>query len=270
MTGMNVSEQTIQVNGLPVHYRVVGQGEPVVFVHGLSGSSRWWNRNVPAIAERHRVYLVDLPGFGTMRRFHWLFGLKRCVIWLDKWMEAVGLEMAHLVGHSMGGYICMALATRKPQKVKRLVLVASIGIPFNCSVNRLFFPMVKAMGRTNPAFWPYLVYDYFRAGPQMVRRASQEVVDLDATTTISSVTVPTLLIWGANDDLVNLDFGHQMHKLLAKTNSSGTRLLILQKANHICMFDRPHDFNKALLAFLQGQEVGVPAIPPTGTDLSCP
>ena len=58
----------VWVRGRPVRYQVVGPGEPVVLVHGLSGSSRWWRPNVPAPAARHRVYLVDLPGFGARRR----------------------------------------------------------------------------------------------------------------------------------------------------------------------------------------------------------
>ena len=47
---------------------MAGQGEPVVLVHGFSGSTRWWSRNIPALAERYSVYLLDLPGFGAMRR----------------------------------------------------------------------------------------------------------------------------------------------------------------------------------------------------------
>lgn len=154
----------------------------------------------------------------------------------------------------MGGFVCMALAALRPEKVKRLVLVNSIGISFEQIKNRLPAMMVKAIGRTNPAFWPYLAYDYLRAGPKMVWRASRQIIALDAASIIASVVAPTLLIWGADDDLVPLAFGHQLHQQIA-----GSSLLVIQRANHICMFDRPHDFNAALLAFLQGQEVGVPA-----------
>ena len=240
------------IDGLPVHYEVMGQGEPVVFIHGLSGSSRWWCKNIPTIARHYRVYLVDLPGFGMTRHLHHTFSLKQCATWVNDWMQAIGLDEANLVGHSMGGYVSMALAALHPEKVKRLILVASIGIPFGCSVNRMLLPMVKAIGRTNPAFWPYLAYDYFRAGPAMVHRASSEIVALDATEVISAVQTPTLLIWGEYDDLVLLEFGRRLREQIM-----GSRLLILSNANHICMFDQPHDFNLAVLTFLQGQEIGV-------------
>src|SRR4051812_23367957 len=102
---------------------MVGEGEPVVLVHGLSGSTRWWTRNIGALARGYRVYLVDLPGFGAMHRLRRHFVLAEAASWLVAWMEAVGLENAHLVGHSMGGYVCLQLAAQRPEVVCRLVLV---------------------------------------------------------------------------------------------------------------------------------------------------
>lgn len=93
------------VGGHRVRYEVVGEGEPVVLVHGLSGSTRWWARNTAALATEYQVYLVDLPGFGAMRRLRRRFVLAEAASWLSAWMEAVGLQSAHLVGHSMGGYV---------------------------------------------------------------------------------------------------------------------------------------------------------------------
>jgi hypothetical protein len=60
-TGIVPSWYEARAGGWPVRYQVAGAGEPVVFVHGLSGSTLWWARNAPAVAERYRIYLVDLP-----------------------------------------------------------------------------------------------------------------------------------------------------------------------------------------------------------------
>ncbi len=123
-----ISNLEIEVNGHPIRYRVAGQGQPVVLVHGLSGSTRSWTRNVPASAERYRVYLVDLPGFGAMRHLRRQFVLSEAASWLRGWMVAVGLKRAHLVGHSMGGYVCPRLAASEPGVVRRLVLVSPAGL----------------------------------------------------------------------------------------------------------------------------------------------
>jgi pimeloyl-ACP methyl ester carboxylesterase len=250
---VKISKQTVRVNGRPIYYEVAGEGEPIVLVHGLSESTRLWYRNLPALAERYRVYLVDLPGFGAMRKFHRLFTLEGSAPWLDQWMEAVGIETASLVGHSMGGYVCMSLAALRPEKIKRLVLVDSIGIPPHHTVGQLVYPALKSIIRTTPSFWFCINYDYLRAGPAMVLKAARQIVALDATSLISSLRVPALIVWGEDDDLVPLSAGRQLHQLLA-----GSRLLILP-GNHFCMFEHPGEFNSALCTFLQGQEVGVEA-----------
>ncbi len=100
---MEIPDRSIQVKGHAVHYRVVGTGEPVILVHGLSGSTRWWARNVPALAKRYRVHLVDLQGFGAMRRYRRSFILAEAASSLLAWMDALDLPWVHLVGHSMGG-----------------------------------------------------------------------------------------------------------------------------------------------------------------------
>src|SRR5207245_3506900 len=119
------------------------------------------------------------------------------------------------------------------------------------SVPGLILPATIALVRTTPAFWPPLHFDGMRAGPFTLWRASQQIVALDPQPIVSAVTTPTLLIWGEHDDLVPLASGQLLRKRLANA-----RLLILKKANHICMFDQPQTFNAGLLTFLPGQEVG--------------
>ena len=249
---MQIARQTIQVNGMPIRYEVMGEGDPVVFIHGLSESGRVWYRNVPEIARHYRVYLLDLPGFGSMRKQHRHFRLEQMPAWLDGWMQAMDLSNVSLVGHSMGGYVVAIAAAMRPELVKHLVLVDSIGIPFRTSVPRLIYPALKSIIRTTPAFWPCINYDYLRAGPLMVMKAARQIVALDDLAALSYVRVPTLVVWGSQDDLVPLDSGRQLHKRI-----SGSRLLIIPKANHFSMFSYPQIFNTALLDFLQGAEVGV-------------
>src|SRR5205085_6288482 len=104
-----VSEHRVRVGGDEVLYRVAGEGEPVVMLHGLGGSSRCWTWTAPALARRYRVYLVDLPGFGVLRRLHRRFALGTASAWLEAWMHAAKIGRAHLVGHSMGALISTRL-----------------------------------------------------------------------------------------------------------------------------------------------------------------
>ena len=248
---MKITRKSIEVNGIPVRYEVVGTGEPLVMVHGLAESTRLWYKNVPILAQHYRVYLVDLPGFGAMRKFHQHFKLLEAGAWLNAWMQALNLEEIYLVGHSMGGYVSMALAALCPEHVKRLVLVDSIGISAGMSVDSLTPLALRAIRRSTPGLWLCIGYDILRAGQTSIGRAAQQIVELDASEVLSAVRVPTLIIWGDEDDLVPFALGRQLHERL-----TGARLLVMRGANHCCMYERPREFNKALLAFLQGQAIG--------------
>ena len=229
----------------------MGEGDPIILVHGLSASSRWWVRNVPALAEHYCVYLVDLPGFGMMRSFFYPFALDNVTPWLLAWMEAVGLKQAHFVGHSMGGYICVSVAAQRPEVVRGLVLVCAAGLPGERALLGYLVPMLRMICYVTPSFLPVLFYDALRAGPLMFLRAARDLLSKDMHDLLASVAVPTLLIWGENDTLVPAVFGDILRQEIASS-----RLLILKKAGHVVMYDRWREFNAAILAFLAGETVG--------------
>jgi pimeloyl-ACP methyl ester carboxylesterase len=248
---IRVSRYEVQVGGWPVRYEAAGEGDPVVLVHGLSGSTRWWSRNVQAIAERYRVYLLDLPGFGTMRRSRRRFVLAEAADWLSGWMDAVGLERAHLVGHSMGGYICLHLAASRPETVRRLVLIAPAGMPTGRSMLGHLGPLLGAARYATPSFLPILVWDALRAGPATLWRAARDILAEDVREDLRRIEAPTLLVWGQRDTLVPPAVGH-----LLREEIPSSRLLFLERAAHVPMFDRPEEFNTALLAFFAPEPVG--------------
>ena len=250
-TGIVPSWYEARVGGWPVRYQVAGEGEPVVFVHGLSGSTLWWARNVPAIAERYRMYLVDLPSFGTMRRSRRRFVLAEAASWLSGWMEAAGLERAHLVGHSMGGYVSVRLAASQPETVSRLVLVAPAGVPAGRSMLGHLVPLLLAARYATPAFVPVLVRDALRMGPKTLWRAASDLLAEDVREDARKIQAPTLLVWGENDPLIPPAVGD-----LLRWDIPDSQLLLLRGAAHVPMFDQPADFDAALLAFLAGEPVG--------------
>lgn len=250
-TEIRPSRYETWVEGLPVRYEAAGEGEPVVLVHGLSGSTRWWSRNAPALAEHYRVYLVDLPGFGAMRSLRRRFVLVEAASWLSEWMKVVGLERVHLVGHSMGGYVSVRLAARQPQAVRRLVLVAPAGVPAGRSMIGHLVPLLLAVRHATPAFMPVLIRDALKMGPATLWRAARDLLAEDVREDLRKIEPPTLLIWGENDPLIPPTVGG-----LLREEIPDSRLILLRSAGHVPMFDRPEEFNAALLAFLAGEPVG--------------
>jgi pimeloyl-ACP methyl ester carboxylesterase len=226
----------------------VGEGEPIILIHGLSASSRWWVRNIPALAKHYRVYMIDLPGFGMMRRFRQRFVLDEVADGIVAWMEAIGIKQAHLFGHSMGGYICLRIAANHPELIKCLVLVSPAGIPHVRSVYGYTIPLLVAFRYFQPSFFYILISDALRAGPLTILRALQDLLTRDIRDCLNDITAPTLLVWGEHDSLVPPVFGNVLRQEIKHAH-----LLLLKKAGHVAMFDQSEQFNTAVLRFLSAQ-----------------
>lgn len=124
----------IRAAGIETNYHDQGSGFPVLFIHGSGpGVSAFanWRLVLPELAKSHRVIAPDMVGFGFTDRPD---GVKYDV---DMWvaqaiglLDALGVARAHIVGNSFGGAIALALAIRHPERVERLVLMGSVGVPF--------------------------------------------------------------------------------------------------------------------------------------------
>ena len=251
MSGTVVDLRDAVVRGRRVPFRVAGAGSPIVLVHGLAGSTRWWSRNLAALAAHHRVYLVDLPGFGALRRHRERFVLGEAACWLRDWLAAVKIGPVDLVGHSMGGAIAAEFAASHPDAVRRLVLVAPAGLPLGRSLPARLPGLAAFLRHTTPRFLPILALDALRADPGTLWRATRDVISRDVRSHLGAIAAPTLLVWGEHDTLVPTRLAPSFRDAIP-----GARLLILPGAGHVPMFDRPADFNRAILAFLAGATVG--------------
>lgn len=225
-----------------------GTGTPVALLHGLSGSSRWWSRNVDALAERHLVAAIDHAS---------ALSLEESAALLARWLETFG-EPVHLVGHSMGGQLAVRIAAERPDLVRSLVLVSAAGMPFRLDPR----PHVRTLPKP-----PYggvsiarvLVPDFLRAGPTSVALASARVLRDDVRALLRRLRLPVLLVWGENDPLVPLIYGEAMLREI-----EGARLEVIAHAAHVPMWDTPDEFNRVLLQFLDEVEHlprGAPAQP---------
>lgn len=126
--------QRLTVNGLNVNYHDVGAGAPVMLIHGSGpGVTAWanWRLVIPALSQRARVIAPDMAGFGYSDTFP--DGLCSMSGWVDQLiglMDALGIAQTDLVGNSFGGGLALAVAIRHPQRVRKLVLMGAVGVPF--------------------------------------------------------------------------------------------------------------------------------------------
>src|SRR3954451_13212601 len=197
-----------------IAYEVAGSGPPVVLVHGLSGSSRWWRRNIGVLTPYRRVYVIDLIGFGASRTRH-PFALAEAASHLTQWLDQLELERVSLVGHSMGGLIAAELAADAPARVDRLVLVDPAALPLATHLTTHALSLLRELRTISPSFLPVLLADTLRAGPLTFWRAARALMLADLRPKLALIRAPTLLIWGEHDALVPLAFAQQLAQYLS-------------------------------------------------------
>jgi pimeloyl-ACP methyl ester carboxylesterase len=241
-----LERRRVKLGPATIAYEVAGAGAPVVLVHGLSGSSRWWRRNIGALTPYRRVYIVDLIGFGASRVRH-PFALAEASDYLARWLDQLELERVSLVGHSMGGLIAAELAADAPDRIDRLVLVDPAALPLDAHLMTHALSLLHELRSISPSFLPVLLADALRAGPLTLWRATTALLLAELRPTLAQSRAPTLVIWGEHDALVPLAVARQLAQYLRYEE-----LVVIKGAGHVPMWDRPQDYNRVLTKFLIG------------------
>ncbi len=125
---------SVLASGIRTNVHDIGEGPPVLLIHGSGpGVSAWanWRLAMPELAKRARVIAPDMVGFGfTDRPSGQRYDMEHWVAQAIGVLDAFGIARTDLVGNSFGGALALALAIRHPQRVRRLVLMGSVGVPF--------------------------------------------------------------------------------------------------------------------------------------------
>lgn len=235
----------MRLAGHVVRYETTGEGPPVVLVHGLGGSARWWRATAAALAESHRVIVPELPGFGYgsgARRFR----LRDAPAVLGGLLDRLGLPSASLVGHSFGAMVCLAVAAARPHAVERLAMIAPPVRTASPGLLGNVLPAARTVLRLPPAAALTVATDIATRSPLALLRAAGEILDRrDQPGVARPPAVPSLVLWGARDALVPVGGAGWVAEALP-----GARLEVISGAGHVPMLDHPAAVTAALRSFL--------------------
>lgn len=267
----------IKMPGMRTRYLCAGEaGPPVILVHGLGASAEIWKDNIGPLAESHRVYAPDLVGFGHTDKPDIKYNPQDFILFLKGFMDAVGLEKASLVGLSLGGGIALLFTIEYPARVEKLVLVDSAGLgpemtlPMKLGSMAFFTKWLKFSKPMLASGMKRLVYNqdvvteglvdlYYKmlAKPDAMRTVSR-VLSSVATLAgarkdvlglirerLHTIDVPTLIVWGREDRIIPLKHGIQGQEQIR-----GARLYIFDACGHIPNLEKPAEFNRIVLDFL--------------------
>jgi pimeloyl-ACP methyl ester carboxylesterase len=266
----------VELPGATVNYAEIGEGEPIVFVHGITSSWQAWLENMPHFASRgHRAIALDLPGFGASPMPSWPIDMYAYGRLLHDFCEKLGVDGATLVGNSMGGLVAAEAVLSAPGRFDRLVLVSAAGfintwLPHQRGVatsrawdtfGRPFGAAARFFVSHRRARW--LLFRFaIRYPGRLDKRLLWEqvssalpcpgftdsldaVLEYDARDRLEEIEIPTMIVWGFEDWVIPSVAALSYHRRMPHS-----RLEIFERTGHVPQLERPQRFNAVLDDFL--------------------
>lgn len=269
-------------NDYQLAYTDEGKGEKtLIFIHGLGSYSQAWIRNIESLKSDYRCIAVDLPGYGKSGKEAHSGGMPFYAGIINELVEVLNLKNVYLAGHSMGGQIAITTHLLYPSLANGLVLVAPAGFePFHKGQRQWFREVMTVDGvklTTAEAIVNNLASNFYKMPEEAdfmitdrmaMRTASdfeaycyavvqsvQGMVDYPVLPYLKDIRIPTLILFGENDNLIpNRYLNPGFTADIARNGANaipGSKLVLVPECGHFMMFEKPEVFNSEARSFLQ-------------------
>jgi pimeloyl-ACP methyl ester carboxylesterase len=266
----------VELPGGEVNYAEIGEGDPIVLVHGISGSWQNWLENLPHFGRNRRAIALDLPGFGASPMPSWPIDMPAYGRLLHDFCEKLGVGSgATLVGNSMGGLVAAEAILSAPGRFDRLVLVSAAGFintwlphqrgtatshawntfgrPFGSAARffvshrRTRYAMFRFVIRYPSRLRKELLWEQMASGLPCpgFADALDAVIEYDARDRLEEIEIPTMIVWGMDDWVIPSMAALSYHRRIPQS-----RLEIFEHTGHVPQMERPGRFNRVLDEFL--------------------
>ncbi len=259
--------------GKEIHYTDEGEGIPVLMIHGLGGSLRNFQKLAKVMPHGYRILRVDLPGFG-MSDFPYTSAdtvnyIETYRSFITEFLDSTHVDSVYVIGNSLGGWMSWDLATIRPDKVKKLVLISSAGYDMKAvatNVAAIFeYDVVhKAMKKGVPEFVTdrAITRSHFNTAlitnegrkamnaffnregniEHMFRLvASRQYAD---TSRIKMIQAPTLIIWGKQDQIIPVAHAENFHR-----DIPNSEVVIIDSCGHVAQNEKTEQVLSSVLRF---------------------
>jgi pimeloyl-ACP methyl ester carboxylesterase len=255
------TEEMVDVGGTKIQVIKGGSGEPLVLLHGAGGNSGWLNY-VQALSDKFTVYMPNHPGYGKSDRPEWLETMADLASFYTWFLEEQGLEGTRAIGFSMGGWLASEIAANCRHAFSKLMLVDAAGIqPKRGEIADIFIispAQVTELLFHDPKQAPE--YESIYGGeptPEQADIAERNremavrlcwkpyMYDPRLPGLLSRVSIPTRIVWGANDRLIPLECGQMFNQAIP-----GSDLVVISDCGHVPQVEKTEEFVKTALDFL--------------------
>jgi pimeloyl-ACP methyl ester carboxylesterase len=259
-----VHPQDVTVDGYKMHFLVGGAGKPLVLLHGLGSRGEDWAGLIPQlIAGGHRVYAVDLLGYGQSSQPRDAeYSISQQASMVEGFLDSQHLDKVDLAGWSMGGWIAMKVALQQPERVRRLVLLDSAGLRFKLGFDpSIFHPstpddiaVLEQWLMPNPQPLPRflamaMLHKADHVGWVVQRSVKSMLTGVDLVDgQLSSLTMPVLIGWGEQDRFIPMSVAYQLHHDILQSE-----LDIYSGCGHLAPDQCAAQVGPSMLEFLNAQ-----------------
>jgi pimeloyl-ACP methyl ester carboxylesterase len=252
-----------------VHYESYGSGPPVILLHGWLGSWGLWQPTMEALGRQFRCYAIDFWGFGDSGKKRDSYRVGDFVELVPQFMDALGIQVAPLVGHSMGGTTALGVAIAHPERVRRVCVIGSpiagsslsillqlAGIPWIGSLVRnlpsallfglkLYAPLVTR----KPQIWyPMVERDFSKTTVASFFSSIGSLRRTDLRAQLPAVKLPVTGIYGQRDVIV-----HPKQYVPLQRGVENVRVEVMPNSGHFPMLDEPELYLTYIKTFLNHQ-----------------
>lgn len=250
----------ITVDGIKTHYADRGAGDVLVLLHGWGTDLTLYEGLITHLSGTMRVIAPELPGFGETPEPPQSWDAAGYSAFVLKFLEALGVKKAILLGHSNGGRIIIKTVGSGTQlEVPKIILIGSAGLVREKTpeelrrIRRYKFGKKVLASRPARIVFPNALEKFkkrsgsadYRGATQVMRETLVKLVNEDLSPLLPNIKQPTLLIWGENDDATPLGDGKRMEKLLPDGG-----LVAVRGAGHYCYLEQPSFVYRVLDSFL--------------------
>ncbi len=260
MTSSARLERTVEAQGIATHLFEAGPdaAPALLYLHGTNLGNLWLEYHTLLAREFH-VFAPDIPGFGLTERPDWMRDMSDYVLYLRDLLNTLGLTQAHVVGHSLGGWMAAELAVWYPERVSKLVLSNAAGIRvkgapiadlFAMNPRETLMACFDNLAAAAPLIPAELNNDYlvqmYKERTTLAALAWNPRFDPKLERRLQSLRCPTLIIWGQNDRLIPPMYGTTFQSLIP-----GSRFITLAGTGHMPMFEQPEAWARHISDFFQ-------------------
>lgn len=264
---MSIQRREVKLSHGATKFLEAGDGEPLILLHGVPfwTGGDYWQANLPTLEEHFHVYAPDLVGWGDGDRLPVEYSFAYLADFVREFQDALGLSSAHIVGHSMGGWVAAVFAYESPDRVRTLTLVNAGGMATRTlSSMREFEPPSEDDILQNLKQTTRLSDTKAQSAAVRVYARTQTEGALDAYRMIlhhmndplhrsrynlqrrlPHISCPTLIVWGTDDAVNDISFGRQMQNGIARSK------LVELPCGHYCPSELPDAFNQTVTTFIQ-------------------